>query len=156
MNKISETVLCYIERDNQYLMLYRNKKQNDLNEGKYIGIGGHIEQGETKEEALLREVKEETNLDLIQYQYCGEVIFKNLNGLEEYQEKMYVYQSREFKNTLKECDEGGLQWIDKNKILSLTLWEGDPYFLKKILNNELGFSIELIYENKKLIRCIEK
>lgn len=120
---MKETVLCYIEKNGKYLMLFRNKKENDINSGKYIGVGGHIELGETKEEALIREVKEETNLDVINYEYFGKVFFKD----DDFEENMYLFTVTEFKGELKECDEGELHWINKKNILDVPHWEGDKY-----------------------------
>ena len=118
---MKKTTLIYIEKDDKYLMLHRNKKVNDINKDKWIGVGGHVEENETIDECVVREVKEETNLDLISFKLRGEVLFI-LNG---YEELMYVYTSNEFKGVLKECNEGTLEWIDKNKVLDLPIWEGD-------------------------------
>jgi 8-oxo-dGTP diphosphatase len=147
---MKETVLCYIEKNGKYLMLFRNKKENDINSGKYIGVGGHIELGETKEEALIREVKEETNLDVINYEYFGKVFFKD----DDFEENMYLFTVTEFKGELKECDEGELHWINKENILDVPHWEGDKYFLEKIKNNEKGFEMSLIYSKGQLIKII--
>lgn len=147
---MKETVLCYIEKNGKYLMLFRNKKENDINSGKYIGVGGHIELGETKEEALIREVKEETNLDVINYEYFGKVFFKD----DDFEENMYLFTVTEFKGKLKECDEGELHWINKENILDVPHWEGDKYFLEKIKNNEKGFEMSLIYSKGKLVKII--
>lgn len=144
---MEETVLCYIKKEHQYLMLLRNKKKNDLNNAKWIGVGGHIEIGEAKEEALLREVKEETGLILLSYQYHGKVIFKNNN----YQEVMYLYTSDSFTGELIDCDEGELHWVDIDKVLSLNIWEGDKEFLKLLVNNEKDFILALTYHGDKLI-----
>lgn len=147
---MKETVLCYIEKDGKYLMLFRNKKENDINSGKYIGVGGHIELGETKEEALIREVKEETNLDVISYEYFGKVFFKD----DDFEENMYLFTVTEFKGELKECDEGELHWINKENILDVPHWQGDKYFLEKIKNNEKGFEMSLIYSKGQLVKII--
>ena len=141
------TVLCYLKRDNQYLFMLRNKEKNDLNEGKWIGIGGHIEPGETKEEALIREVKEETGFTIKSFSYRGEILFIN----NDYQEIMYVFTSDDFIGEMIECDEGELSWIDKDKILDLNLWEGDRYFLKPLLNSDKMIKMEMRYKDKQLI-----
>ena len=124
------TTLCYIEKDNKFLMLHRTKKENDLNEGKWIGVGGKFEKGETPEECLLREVKEETGLTLIKYR-LGAVITFILN--EWGTEYMYLFTANEFSGELRECNEGDLQWVDKKDILKLNIWNGDKIFLKKFL-----------------------
>ncbi len=141
-----KTVLCYIEQDNQYLMIYRNKKKNDLNEGKWLGIGGHIEQNETPDMALIREVKEETNLDIDHYLFRGIIYFQN----DDYKEEMFLYTVDKFHGEIKECDEGDLHFISKDKICDLNIWEGDKIFLEYIKNNEPYFELELIYKGKKL------
>ena len=142
-----KTVICYLEKGDKVLMLYRNKKENDLNGGKYIGVGGHVEKGETIEDAVIREVKEETNLDIVRLDYFGKVIFY----IDDYTEEMYVFTSSEFTGELSECDEGTLYWVDKNKILDLPLWEGDKYFIELIKSNIRDFEICLTYKNDKLI-----
>lgn len=144
---MKSTVLCYIENDNKYLMLYRNKKNDDLNEGKWLGIGGHIEKGETIDQALLREVKEETGLTLLSYKKRGYIKFIN----DDYEEEMFLFTASSFEGSLIDCVEGELHWIDKDKIFELSLWEGDIYFLKPLINEEEYFSIDLIYSNDKLI-----
>ncbi|MGN1294840.1 MAG: NUDIX hydrolase [Bacilli bacterium] len=142
-----ETVLGYLEKDNKYLMLYRNKKKKDVNAGKWIGIGGHIEEGETPEEALIRECMEETSLTLLSYSLRGKLIF-NIDG---YEETCYLYTSSSFVGNIKECDEGELAFVDKKDVFHLPLWEGDIIFLKMLQDNEPYFVLRLIYENDKLI-----
>ena len=142
-----ETVLCYIEDKHRYLMLLRNKKKEDINKGKYIGIGGYLEPGESKEVALLREVKEETGLTLLSYQYRGKILFVN----DDFQEIMYLFTADKFKGELIPCDEGELKWIDIDEILKLPHWEGDEYFLKKLLDNSPYFEMSLIYSKDQLV-----
>ncbi len=145
---MDKTVLCYIEKDNCYLMLYRNKKANDLNEGKYIGIGGHIEKNETIEQALLREVKEETNLTLLSYELRGILTFIN----DDYSEIMYLFTSDKFEGELKECNEGTLSWKPIDKITLLPIWEGDKEFLSLLENKEKYFELTLTYSCNKLVK----
>ena len=123
------TTLCYIEKNDKYLMLYRNKKENDLNEGKWIGVGGKFEEKESPEECLIREVKEETGLTLTKYKLRCLVTFVSDKWETEH---MYVFTASEFEGELKECNEGTLQWIDKDKILDLPTWEGDRFFFEKM------------------------
>ena len=145
---ISKTVLVYIKKDNQFLMLYRNKEENDINEGKYIGVGGHLEKGETPEQALIREVKEETGLNLLHYDYYGQVHFIDTNA----EEMMYVYVADKFDGELIECDEGELKWIDIDKMNQLPMWEGDYLFLDKIFNkDEKPFNMVIKYRGGHLI-----
>ena len=147
MNKTKETVLAYIEKDNSYLMLLRNKKKHDINANKYIGVGGHLEQGESPLDALYREIKEETGLEVIKYEYRGLIYF----NYDDISELMHLYIVNDFKGELIECDEGTLSWIKKSDLFSLELWEGDKIFLKKLLDNSPFFELELNYLKDKLI-----
>ena len=138
-----ETVLIYLEKEDQYLFLYRNKKKDDFNKDKYIGIGGKVEKGETIFDALKREVKEETNLDLLSYEYKGIVYFHN----DDFHEAMHLFTSHDFKGTIKDCDEGTLRWINKENFDELPMWEGDKIFFEYIKNNEPFFKLDLYYKN---------
>ena len=148
---MGDTVTCYIEKDNKWLMLYRNKKKNDINENKWIGVGGHIEINETPDEALIREVKEETNLDIISYKLLGIIYFRFKNV----REKMYVYLTKDFKGELSDCNEGTLEYIDKNDVLSLNLWDGDRIFIKDIFNDRY-FEYIMEYNDDYTIGKVEK
>ena len=135
------TTLCYLERDGCYLMLHRIKKENDLNRDKWIGIGGKFEEGESPENCLLREVREETGLTLGSWRYCGIVTFVSDEWGTEY---MHLFHSEDFHGSLRECDEGSLEWIEKSALASLPdLWEGDRIFLRMMENNEPFFSLKL-------------
>lgn len=141
------TTLCYIERDNAYLMLHRTKKEHDINEGKWIGVGGHIEPGETPEECVRREAREETGLTLTALRFRGIIHFSCKDDSEE----MFVYTSDRFTGELKECAEGELAWIKKEDISGLNLWEGDRVFLPLLMGSSEFFSFALRYdENGKL------
>ena len=143
------TTLCYIEKDGKYLMLLRNKKENDLNEGKWVGIGGKFEAGETPEECLLREVREETELTLTRYHFHGIIRFISDRWEDE---DMYLYSASDFTGTIPDtCDEGELRWIDKDKIMGLSLWEGDRYFLSELLKGTETINMTLKYEGDRLI-----
>ena len=148
--EITKTVLCYIKHNDDYLFLFRNKKEHDINEGKWIGVGGHLEKGETKEQALIREIKEETGLDIISFTYRGELLFIN----DDFEEIMYLYTSSDFKGELKECDEGELHWVDKDKIMDLNLWEGDREFLPLLINSDKFIKMKLIYKQSNLVDVI--
>lgn len=141
------TTLCYIEQKGQYLMLYRNKRQKDINDGKWLGVGGHLIAGETIEQCLLREVYEETGLTLLSYRLHG-ILFFDIDGLEE---QCYLYTATEFTGKLKECDEGELHWIDKKNIKDLKLWEGDYLFLDRIQTSDTYFEMKLVYRQDKLV-----
>ena len=147
---MKKTTIIYLEKNNQYLMLHRNKKENDLNKDKWIGVGGHIEENETNDQCIVREVKEETNLDLLDYNLLGEVTF----DIDGFLEIMYVYKSMNFKGEIRECNEGTLEWVDKDKLGLLNLWEGDKIIFKK-MDDEIYFRLSMIYRNDKLISCTE-
>ena len=143
------TTLCYIEKEGKYLMLHRVKKHHDINAGKWIGVGGHVENGETPEECLLREVKEETGLVLTAYRLRGLVTF--LSDVCE-PELMCVVTADACDGEMIECDEGELAWVEKSDVLALPTWEGDRVFLELLLSgDERFFSIKLRYEGDKLV-----
>lgn len=141
------TTLCYIEDNDKYLMLYRNKKKKDINKNKWIGLGGHVEENETIEECLVREVYEESGLIIKDYKLRGKIIFY----IDDIVETSYLFTSNNFSGTLKECNEGELSWVPKKDLFKLPMWEADPLFLKKLLNNEPFFVMELVYKNDILI-----
>lgn len=145
---MKETTLCYIQKDNKYLMLHRIKKENDVNKDKWIGIGGRIEEGETPEECILREAKEETGLTLTDYRYRGIVRFRS-DGYED--EDMHLFTADGFEGEIIECDEGMLEWIDRDKLYELPMWEGDKLFLGLIRTDAGFFDMELRYKGDKLI-----
>lgn len=145
----NNTTLIYIEKDEKYLMLHRTKKENDINKDKWIGIGGHLENGESPEEGIQREVTEETGLRLLQYQYRGIITFV-YNQQTEY---MHLFTSNSFEGTLTDCDEGELAWVDKQQLLQYPLWPGDRIFLKLITEPCPFFSLKLVYQNDLLIQA---
>lgn len=145
------TCLCYIERDNKYLMLHRVKKEKDLNRDKWVGIGGKFEEGETPEECNLREAFEETGLTLKNQTYRGIVTFVSDKWGTEY---MHLFHSDCFEGNLKECDEGNLEWVEKSEVYNLPLWAGDKIFLGLLEEDIPFFSLKLVYEGEKLIGAI--
>ena len=142
------TTLCYIEKDDKYLMLHRVKKENDLNHDKWVGVGGKFEPDETPEECMLREVREETGLTLTKYRFRAILTFLSDEWETEY---IHLYTASEFTGTLLECDEGNLEWIPKSEIDKLKLWEGDKIFFKRLRETEDFFSLKLRYEGEKLV-----
>ena len=148
---MQNTTLCYIEKDDSYLMLHRVKKENDYNKDKWIGIGGKIEECESPEDCVLREVKEETGLTLASYKYCGLVTFVSDNNFTEY---MHLFYSDDFSGSLIECEEGDLQWVKKDKMNDLPHWKGDEIFLDLIEKKAPFFSLKLNYENSVLISAV--
>ena len=137
------TTLCYIEQDDKYLMLHRVKKEHDINKDKWIGIGGHFEGTESPEECLLREVWEETGLTLTDYRFRGLVTF--VSG-EECLEYMALYTATGFTGDMLPCDEGTLEWVDIDKIMTLNIWEGDKIFFRLIDQDAPFFSLKLVYD----------
>ena len=146
------TTLCYIEREDSYLMLHRVSKKNDINKDKWIGIGGHFQVNESPEDCLLREAKEETGLTLTSFRFRGIVTFIT-DGLEE-AEYMHLYTADGFEGEMIDCDEGTLEWVPKSKIPELNLWEGDLIFFKLLEENAPFFSLKLVYQKDKLVEAI--
>ena len=145
---MKQTTLCYIERDGQYLMLHRVKKEQDENRDKWIGIGGKFEDRESPEDCLLREVREETGLTLNSWRYCGIITFVSDRWPTEY---MHLFHTEDFCGELIDCDEGVLTWIGKEELLKLPMWEGDRIFLKLMDQRVPFFSLKLVYEGETLV-----
>ena len=149
---MKNTTLCYIEKNNMYLMLHRTKKENDMNRDKWIGIGGKFETGETPEQCMLREIKEETGLTATDYHYRGVVTF--ISDIYE-SEAMHLYSVYGFTGEIIDCDEGQLEWIHKDKLYELTMWEGDKLFLDKIATPDGDFfEMKLTYSGDTLTSAI--
>ena len=162
---MKETTLCYIEKDEKYLMLHRTKKENDYNHDKWIGVGGKFEEGEGVTECLLREVKEETGLTLTKYKYRGLVTFDS----DKWElERMHLFTATEYEGEISvpiwgeeyndepfyTCDEGELVWVPKSEVEKLNLWEGDRVFLKLLLEKEEFFKLILRYEGDELVENV--
>ena len=145
---MKNTTLCYIEKDGRYLMLHRIKKKNDLNQDKWIGIGGKFEENESPEECLLREVQEETGLTLTDYRYCGIVTFVSDRWEGEY---MHLFHAEGFEGELIDCDEGNLEWVTKEQFAALPQWEGDKIFMGLLEQRVPFFSLKLCYEGDTLV-----
>ena len=142
------TSLCYIERGDEYLMLHRVKKAVDENAGKWIGVGGRFEEGESPEACMLREVFEETGLRLTAWRCRGIVTFVSDEWGTEY---MHLFTADGFEGEPRECDEGVLEWVGKNRIASLNLWEGDKIFFRLLEQDAPFFSLKLRYEGETLV-----
>lgn len=145
------TTLIYIEQDGSYLMLHRTKKENDCNHDKWIGIGGKFEHGESPEECMLREAKEETGLTLTSWRYRGIVTFVSDRWEPEY---MHLFTADGFEGSLRDCDEGDLAWIKKDDLLALPAWEGDKIFLRLLDSDAPFFSLKLRYEGEVLVQAV--
>lgn len=145
------TTLCYIEKEDSYLMLHRISREEDVNKGKWIGIGGHLEEGESPEECLLREAKEETGLTLTAYRFRGLVTFTQEGYGTEY---MCLYTADGFTGEVGSCEEGVLKWIKKAELFDLNLWEGDRIFLKLLADGAPFFSLKLSYQGDTLVEAV--
>lgn len=166
------TTLCYIEKDEEYLMLHRIKKKQDVNRDKWIGVGGHFEAGESPEECLLREVREETGLTLTRWRFRGIVTFtfrepgadcedwaKNGKLLKDDtvqadMEYMCLYTADQYEGTVGECREGVLEWIPKKDVYRLPIWEGDKIFFRLLEETTEFFSLKLDYIGERLVRVV--
>lgn len=148
---MKNTTLCYIEQDNKYLMLHRVKKVNDENHDKWIGVGGKFEDGESPEDCLLREVKEETGLVLKTFSYRGIVTFVSDKFETEY---MHLFTATEYEGEIQTCDEGELVWVPKADILKLNIWEGDKVFFRLLEESKDFFSLKLTYRGDTLVETV--
>ena len=148
---MKQTTLCYLERGDEYLMLHRTKKQNDENHDKWIGVGGKFEAGESPEDCMHREIFEETGLTVTDYRYRGIVTFVSDIYETEY---MHLFTVTDWTGEARECDEGELAWIKKQKLFDLTLWQGDRIFLKLLQEDVPFFSLKLTYRGDELMEAI--
>ncbi len=145
------TTLCHIEKNGKYLMLHRVKKKNDVNQDKWVAIGGKFEDKESPEECNRREVLEETGLTLGKVSYRGVVTFVSDKWPTEY---MHIFHTTDFSGEIKVCDEGKLCWFDKKEIYNLPIWQGDKIFLKLLEEDIPFFSLKLEYQGERLIRAV--
>lgn len=145
------TTLCYLERGDEVLMLHRVKKAVDENAGKWIGVGGGFEEGESPEDCLLREVYEETGMRLLTWRFRGIVTFVSDEWGTEY---MHLFTSENFAGELRDCAEGVLVWKKRSEILSLSLWEGDKIFLRLLEEGHPFFSLKLRYHGDELVEAV--
>ena len=149
--KSNMTTLCYIEKENQYLMMHRVKKEKDINKDKWVGIGGHFEEDESPEECLLREVSEETGLKLLSYRLRGIITFISDRWQTEY---MFLYTADRFEGEVGSCDEGNLEWVDKARVYELPIWEGDKIFFRLLEQDAPFFSLKLRYMGEELTEAV--
>ncbi len=146
------TTLCYIEKDSRYLMLHRTSREHDINHDKWIGVGGHFEDNESPDECLLREAREETGYTLTHFVPRGIVTFISGTGVTEY---MHLFTADDFTGSPVPCDEGELEWVEKDRIESLNIWAGDRIFLRLLKENEPFFLLKLVYDgNGRLVQAV--
>lgn len=136
--------ICYVDNGSQLLLLHRNKKPNDVHEGKWIGVGGKLEAGETPDECAIREVQEETGLTVDAIEFRGVITFPEFTPDNDWY--TYVFRVTEFHGELQECDEGTLEWVNYEDVLTKPTWEGDFIFIKWILENKPFFSAKFSYD----------
>lgn len=148
---MKQTTLCYLERGDEYLMLHRTKKKNDENHDKWIGVGGKFEANESPEDCMRREIFEETGLTVTTYRYRGIVTFVSDIYETEY---MHLFTVTDWTGETRECDEGELAWIKKQKLFDLTLWQGDRIFLKLLQEDAPFFSLKLTYQGDDLVEAV--
>ena len=152
MNRTVLTTICYIEKDGKTLMLYRNKKKNDVHEGKDVGIGGKFEFGETPEECIIREIKEETGLTVNSLRYHGLISFPKFANDDNWY--MFIFSCRDFEgevpeDRLDDCPEGRLLWVDNDKVMDLNMWDGDRVFLEWVATKKV-FNAKIEYKDGEL------
>ena len=145
-----QTTICYLVKDKKTLMLHRVKKKNDVNHDKWIGIGGKFEHGESPEECILREFREETGLVPEGLRYRGIVTFLS----DSWCEYMHLFTADGCSGEMIECDEGSLEWIERERLYSLPVWEGDKVFFRLLERREMFFSLKLVYEGERLERVL--
>ncbi len=141
--------LCYVidRMKNSTLMLHRVKKENDVHEGKWNGLGGKLEIGETPEDCVIREVKEESGLTIINPKLHGFITFPLFDGVDDWY--VFVFTAENFSGELIDSAEGILEWIPNEGVTSLNLWDGDAIFLNWLKEDKF-FSAKFVYEKGKL------
>lgn len=143
------STLCYIEKDGKYLMLHRVKKENDVNRDKWIGIGGGFEEDESPEDCVLREAAEETGLTLLDAKLRAVITFVIEGGVCEH---MFLFKCTNFTGNITGCDEGVLEWIPKEELFGLEMWEGDRIFLNLLDEREDFFTLKLVYDASNVLK----
>ena len=140
--------LCYVidRKNNATLMIHRIKKENDFHEGKWNGLGGKFEENESPEECVIREVKEESGLDIKLPKLHGFITFPLFDGKEDWY--VFVFTADKFTGKLIDSNEGSLEWVPNEKIKDLNLWDGDTIFLNWLKDDKF-FSAKFVYDNGK-------
>ena len=146
-----QTTLCYIEKDGCRLMLHRIKKEQDENRDKWIGVGGKFLEGESPEDCVCREVLEETGLTLTDYRYRGIITFVSDVWPCEY---MHLFTAGGFSGEVKECDEGVLEWVPREKLRQPPMGRWERIFLDLLDRDAPFFSLKLVYRGEELTRAV--
>lgn len=141
--------LCYLQRGGKTLMLHRDKREHDIHKGKWNGLGGKFQPGETPEECVVREVREESGLVVTEPELKGFLTFPDFAQDEDWY--AFVFVATRFDGEMVECAEGHLAWIEDEKVLDLPLWEGDRLFLRWIREGYGFFSGKFVYEKGRLL-----
>ncbi|MBP3656854.1 MAG: 8-oxo-dGTP diphosphatase [Clostridia bacterium] len=144
------STICYLTVGGRTLLIHRTKKKNDINHDKWIGIGGRFEFGESPEECMLREFREETGLTLTEYAYRALVTFVS----DDWCEYMHLFTAAACEGELGACDEGDLEWVEADSVPLLPTWEGDRVFLRLLQERDTFFSLKLVYEGERLVRAV--
>ena len=144
------TTLCYIERDDKYLMLHRISKKNDISKDKWLGVGGHFEENESPEECMQREIFEETGYEIPQEELEFRALVTFVSAKGDY-ELMSLFSAKAPSGEPKDCDEGKLEWIKKSDVYKLNLWEGDKIFFKLMEERKDFFSLKLVYDKEDIL-----
>lgn len=147
--KMIAATLCYVRSDGRTLMLHRNKKEGDVHRGKWNGLGGKLDAGESPEECVVREVREESGLTLKDARLRGVLTFPAFKNGEDW--LVFVYTATKFEGSLGACAEGELEWVEDARVPELPLWEGDRIFLPW-LDGEKFFSGKFVYVDGRLAR----
>ena len=144
------TTICYLSVEGKTLMIHRVKKKNDVNHDKWIGVGGKFEYGESPEECILREFREETGLTPTGLRYRGIITFLS----DEWCEYMHLFTATGYDGMMSECDEGTLEWVPDEALTSLPIWGGDKVFLRLLRDRDSFFSLKLVYEGERLAQAV--
>lgn len=144
--------LCYVDNGEGYLLLHRHKKAHDIHHGKWIGVGGKAEPGETPLECVKREVLEETGLTIVSPVMRGTILFPLFDGRSDW--LVFVYTASEFTGELIDCAEGTLEWVCYDQVLTKPTWPGDALFLEWLLQGKSGFDAKIVYENGQLVESL--
>ncbi len=145
------TTLCYIERDDKYLMLHRVSKKNDINKDKWIGVGGHFKENESPEECIKREILEETGYDIPLKEIYPRAVVTFVSEKGDY-ELMFLFTAKAPSSEPKKCDEGELVWVEKKDVEKLNLWEGDKIFLNEMEKSSRFFFLKLVYDKNDCLK----